>query len=331
MNLKEKHLVVTANSYTTAKHELTLNEEKLIFCAIVAVREFQTQFSSEDFVQVDAHDFAKLTNIDNKSAYRILRQTAESLEMRKGIFYEPDPLTGKPSKLSVPMVTGARYVEGAGILRLRFSPEMLKYFVRLDGAPYTSHELGFVTKLSTQYAMRLYRLFQMERFKARNKPLEMTIEYLRELMVVGDKYNTYSNFKRRVIDESLEQINDLTEIFVSYEPLKRGRDVIALSFLIEDKTQPKDGGESKPIIQRKSRIRKTKAEIEADKLEQLRSKNFDKFESEMFFKISKNYKEITREFVFEVAISNSISVLQALVKIDAEYRSADEFQLEKEV
>jgi hypothetical protein len=40
MNLKEKHLVVTANSYTTAKHELTLNEEKLIFCAIVAVREF---------------------------------------------------------------------------------------------------------------------------------------------------------------------------------------------------------------------------------------------------------------------------------------------------
>ena len=48
------------------------------------------------------------------------------------------------------------------------------------------------------------------------------------------------DFKKRVLEPSLKQINENTDITVKEEQYKRGRNIIGFSFRFKQKAQPKN-------------------------------------------------------------------------------------------
>ncbi|MDE2026578.1 MAG: replication initiation protein, partial [Patescibacteria group bacterium] len=231
--MKKTDLVVTSNQYVEAKYLLGLNEEKIIYCAMLTAREIKTGFDRDTFIEVRAKDFGMLTGLEDKQSYLALRRAASALKKRTVLFHEPDPVTGKPSILEVNVVDTVRYVEAAGVIRLQFSKQIIPHFTQLIDGNFTVHEIGYLSKLSSTYATRLYRLLHKDLFKGR--VIEFDLEYLREILQLGNKYERIENFKAKVIDIAVTQINTHTELQVSYENIKVGRTVTGLSFTVTQK------------------------------------------------------------------------------------------------
>ena len=64
-------------------------------------------------------------------------------------------------------------------------------------------------------------------------------EFRVKLGVEDDEYKAMNHFKSRVLEPSIKQINQHTDIIVSYEQHKRGRTITGFSFKFKQKSQPK--------------------------------------------------------------------------------------------
>lgn len=86
-------------------------------------------------------------------------------------------------------------------------------------------------RLKSKYSNRLYELLRVHE-KATELPL--TLEQLRYLMDVGTgKLERWVDLKRRVIEPAVEEINETGIFQLTYEPVKQGRSVAQVRFLIE--------------------------------------------------------------------------------------------------
>ena len=61
-----------------------------------------------------------------------------------------------------------------------------------------------------------------------------------KLGVENNEYEMMSDFKKRVLDIAQSQINEHTDITVSYEQHKAGRVITGFTFSLKQKKQPKD-------------------------------------------------------------------------------------------
>ncbi|MEG2256461.1 MAG: replication initiation protein, partial [Cetobacterium sp.] len=72
----------------------------------------------------------------------------------------------------------------------------------------------------------------MESWKG--KRINFDINYLRKTFEIGDKYKQYTDFRKRIINPSIEVLNNTGKFNISYEEIKQGRKVISIDFIVED-------------------------------------------------------------------------------------------------
>ena len=227
-------LVVKDNSLINASYSLGLVEQRLILLAIVEARETAKGIDTNTFLEVHAQHYADRFDIDINNAYAMLSDATHSLFNRQVTYIGFDEKRKKPEKRVVRWVSGISYVEGAGIVKLRFSPEVVPLITRLE-KKFTSYELEQVKNLNT-HATRLYEILMS--WKSVGK-VTIPLEDLRSNLGLVDEYTRLESFKRRVLDASLKQINDNTDITASYDQHKQGRNITGFTFKFKSKTKPK--------------------------------------------------------------------------------------------
>ena len=72
---------------------------------------------------------------------------------------------------------------------------------------------------------------------------EVKVGWLREIFQVEDKYKTIKDFKKYIIDPSVADINDHSNILVKYDQRKSGRQITHFQFQFG----LKDGSKPKPL------------------------------------------------------------------------------------
>lgn len=248
--MMKNELIVKSNRLIEASYKLDLIEQRVILMAIVEARKTGKGINSNEFLEVRASDFSDLFDTDVKNAYIQLRTAADSLFSRWILLRGTDEATGKPAERKTRWVSAVDYVEGAGLIRLQFAGVVVPYITRLESG-FTSYRIGAVSKMTSSYAIRLYEiLIQWGTIGTR----EVTVDWLRTVIGVGSNdYSRMSDFKRWVIDVSVSQVNDYSDITVSYSPRKTGRAVTHLIFYFQPKhvkkvaRQPKTTPKSAPI------------------------------------------------------------------------------------
>ena len=67
----------------------------------------------------------------------------------------------------------------------------------------------------------------------------MNLKWLRDaLQIADDEYKLTKNFMMRVLDSSVDQINEHSDLKVSYTPKKTGRAITDFVFKIKEKASP---------------------------------------------------------------------------------------------
>jgi plasmid replication initiation protein len=122
-------------------------------------------------------------------------------------------------------------MDGDGSIQLIFAPRVIPFVTRLD-KEFTAYRLEKIGNLSSVYAVRMYEL--LVQFLTVGKR-EFEIMNLRGILGLEKEYSELADFKKYVLDVSVKQINEHTDITTSYSQRRTGRKVSHFLFAIAAK------------------------------------------------------------------------------------------------
>ena len=230
-------LVVKDNALINASYNLELTEQRLIMLAIINARESGQGITTDSKLEIHASDYAKLFNVSADASYKALREAVNNLFNRQFSYTAEYKKTGKVGIVRSRWVSRIFYVDDLALLEITFAPDVVPLITRLE-EHFTKYEAKQIAHLTSKYATRLYELLIAWREVGKVPQLELN-EFRNRLGLVDNEYTAMSDFKKRVLEPSIKQINEHTDITVTYEQHKKGRIISGFSFKFKQKQQPK--------------------------------------------------------------------------------------------
>ena len=230
-------LVVKDNALINASYNLELTEQRLIMLAIINARESGQGITADSKLEIHASDYAKLFNVSIDASYKALREAVNNLFNRQFSYIAEYKRTGKTGVVRSRWVSRIFYVDDLALLEITFAPDVVPLVTRLE-EHFTSYQAKQVAHLTSKYATRLYELLISWREVGKVPQIEIS-EFRNRLGLLDTEYTAMNNFKSRVLEPSIKQINEHTDITVTYEQHKKGRTISGFSFKLKQKQQAK--------------------------------------------------------------------------------------------
>ena len=218
-------VVAKSNSFVEASYQMTLDEMRVlsltlgVFDPINPKRGFDLTVSDfcENFPDVNPDiAYVQVQNAIRKISKRWMTLVDNEKELTEVAF-----------------VTKRTYFKQEGRFYIEFHEDLIPYIANLKNR-YTKYELVHIGAFTSTHTIRLYEL--MAQYKnSREKSREITIESLKDWLQISDKYPELRDLKKRVLTPAINEINEKSDLLVSYEPVKRGRKITALHFKIKVK------------------------------------------------------------------------------------------------
>lgn len=233
--MSKSDLVVKTNHLNTALQNLSLAEIRIVQLAVVDARETQTGLSTDTPLRIDASRYAKAFDTTRQNAYKRMKEAEDTLFNRRFSFIDDD---GKLVKSR--WISQAKYIDDEGAIELIFTPAVVKGISRINGAEdfFTSYLLEQTTGMTSNYSVRLYEL--LVQWKSAKKTPVFELDKFRGQLGLGiNEYQRMGNFKNRVLDLAVKEINDTSDLKVSYSQVKKGRTITGFTFTVHEKLQDK--------------------------------------------------------------------------------------------
>lgn len=113
-----------------------------------------------------------------------------------------------------------------------FDPFLYPYLMDLR-ENYTSYELENILAMQSKYSIRLYEYLKSYSYVGVK---DVSLDELRDILQV-EGYPVYNNFKVRVLDVAVQEINDYTDLYITYEPGRENRKISRIHFNIDQKSE----------------------------------------------------------------------------------------------
>lgn len=223
-------LVYKSNALIEASYRLSVYEQRIILGCIAQVRRDEP-LTDQKLYTVSAQQIAQDAGVSVDRAYQHLKTASERLFRREVTLHEaPNGKGGSKVRLTR-WVQEVVYQKDQGTIALRFSQPMVPYLSQLT-EQFTRYALTDVARMDSAHAIRLYELLCQWRDVGQR---EVSVEWLRDAFQLEDKYPAIKDFKKRVIEPAVEQINKLTPLWVKWDQRKTGRRVSHLIFRFGEK------------------------------------------------------------------------------------------------
>jgi len=210
-------LVTKSNVLIEANYKLGATEQKIILSLASNIQPSDSDFKT---YTLSVKDFHKFLGLKGSPKYSELRAITKQL-MQKVFEVKIENKVIQVSWLSY-----VAYNEDEGRIEIRFDPFLKPYLLQLK-REFTSYKLENIVKLKSSYAIRIYELLkQYEKIKERT----FQVKELRELLGTNDIYPAYANFKQRVLNPALKELDKKTDISFSFEEIKHGKKVDRLNY-----------------------------------------------------------------------------------------------------
>jgi plasmid replication initiation protein len=215
--------VVKANAIIQkARFILSAQEQRILLFLISKVKPNDTAFEEKIF---DIGEFCKVCGINyNGKNYRDLKAAIKTLSDKSLWVTREDG-----SETLLRWISTATVDKPGGKLGIKFHEHMMPYILQLSDN-FTQYELFYTLGMKSQYSVRLYEL--LKSYEGLLKP-EWTMK-LAELKkrLDAEIYTKFHDFRRKVLEIAMKEINDVSDIRVTYEPLKTGRSYTDIRFTI---------------------------------------------------------------------------------------------------
>ena len=232
----KNELVVKDNALMNASYNLEVTEQRLMLLAIIQARKTGKGITADSKLEIHAGDYMCAYDVDKHAAYKALKDAANNLFERQFSFKEEHKNTGKTGIVRSRWVSRIKYVDELAILEITFAPDVVPLITRLEKY-FTSYQIKQVAQITSKYGIRLYELLIQWRETGKAPVLEIN-DFRFKLGIDDSEYKLMHQFKSRVLEPAIKQINEFTDITVTYEQQKSGRTITGFEFKFKLKNQP---------------------------------------------------------------------------------------------
>lgn len=226
--------VVMQNRIEQCFHKMTLDEKRLLILASPTARMIDA--SEKDAIEITAEQFANECGIKVSSAYKQLEVASKNL-LNRSFSY----INERGKRVGVTWVIRAVYEDG--YISVCFPDEVLIMLKAFDASnPFTKYKKENVLLLKGEYSIDLYHI--AKKYEGMST-FQMTLEDYKLELGLPKSYNRINNLKARALEPAIDEINEKTDINITYENIKRGRTVTGLKFTVKPKAKPKKALEEK--------------------------------------------------------------------------------------
>ncbi|MFD2937621.1 replication initiation protein [Spirosoma flavum] len=214
-------ILFQGNALTTAHYDMTALQKNILYMV-------QSQLGAEDApgkeYLVRVRDIMGLTS--TKNPYEDLRKSTETMMQKIMTIAVPDGF------IQVAPFSSVQYNTKEGTIAICIDSKLRPYLFNLDNR-FTTYGLTEAMNVPGKYSKRLYEM--LSQWKSMGL-MKVNMPDLRLQLKLEDKYPDWDNFKRRVLDPAVAEINQHTDLFVKYYPERESRRIALLKWTIKLKS-----------------------------------------------------------------------------------------------
>lgn len=214
--------IYIGNKIIEAHFALPLGEQRLLYAYISKLSEEHIEFPE---LELSVKEFAEMLEVDLN--YKVVRNQCKKL-LERVVEIETDE-----EWIGFQWFSVCRYRHKEGRLRLKIHDELKPYLLRLK-KEFTRLITRQVMQFRSVYSVRIYML--CKQYQAIGKRLVDVEELKKKLGIESGEYTLYSNFKNRVLKQAQKEINELSDIRIEFEEIKKARKVNEILFWIDKNT-----------------------------------------------------------------------------------------------
>ena len=226
LDLDKNNLVVQSNLMIYGCYDFSALEQKIILILISTIKKNDTELKALEF---QVKDLANILGVSPELLYRDLPKLCKNI-MEKII--EIKQANG--SWIMFNLISYAEYKKKEGRIILDLNDKAKPFLLFLQEY-FTTFKLGDALELSSKYAIRLY---QLTKGCLNIGKLSYTVEDFRKTLKI-DKKKTYDNFGKiteKIINPAIAEINEKSNLYVTYETKRIGRKIGLINFIIKEKS-----------------------------------------------------------------------------------------------
>ncbi len=233
----QKATVKQSNNLTVARYALSLNEQRLMYAICSQIDKNATDFEK---VRFSVDDLAKLCNIHGKRKYEDIRKI--SIKLLKRIVAIP---TADGGEYVTHWLQSQRYYPSDTSIEFKIDSDLKGELLQLKKA-YVNTPVSLLTSFRKKYSSRMYLILKK---MLKVGDFEYRLDFFRDAFQLADTYNKFSNIKNGVIDPSIEELNETSDLYIEHEYVKEGRFFTKIHFniKIKNKENKKETTEKKAL------------------------------------------------------------------------------------
>ncbi len=232
---KRQYLTIKSNDLIQKnRFELSLPEQKTIayICSMIKPIDLKDSIQGIPYqleYEFNIREYCKICGIDydNGKNYLDIKFTLKRLSDRS-MWLETE--TGE---VLCRWLSKVWINKRSGIVKIRIDEDLAPYLFNLK-VKFTQYQLYNVLAMKSAFSVRIYELVKSYAYQ---KCKIFEINELKRLLMVDNvkSYNNFKDFRRKVLEIAQKEINRLTDLNISYEPITKGRKVVKIKFIIQHK------------------------------------------------------------------------------------------------
>lgn len=221
MVIKHSDLIQKARYYLSAK------QQKVLLFMISQIN-YEEEYDPDKFYTIGLYDFYNICGVEYNSG----KNYNEIKNIIKSIADKSSWVKFDNSEMLIRWVDEVFIVQGdEQYIKYRFTRSISPYLYELN-RKYTMYKLKYALALNGKYSIRLYEILKSYEWIG-----SITIDFDDIKNRINCEEYTFYDFKRRILEKSVNEINSNSDIIVDYSYIKkqRGKGISAISFKITPK------------------------------------------------------------------------------------------------
>lgn len=252
MTNSKKEILMQSNNLIKSKYDFSCVDNKIFYKMLYNAQKSGNPNSKLMETILSLSDFQTLIRRRNEATVENIKEKLETFQKMLVQFEYIDETDGGKVCFSSSVVTSYEYREVEQQFKIELHEKVYKQItdtLRLQSRGYSAINLAILFQFKGAYTQRLYTLFRLWSRKDKSIETKFTLDELRGYLDMQDTlYPAYKNFKQKVLNKALDEINKIgnMEVELSQE-IKKGRSIHTLVFTIIDH-EPRRYFENEDII-----------------------------------------------------------------------------------
>lgn len=177
--------------------------------------------------------FKEITNTSSSVVSREIKKTVKGLLTKTMIMPHPLEEDDSMSVYGVTWFNKIEYSNKTGQIKIRLNEESIIRLVAF--AKYSKISFDSIIKIQNHNSIHSYLFFKILRDSSKYKELDISILEFKEKIGLKNKYKEIKHLKIYVLDVIENDINNFTELNISYDLIKEGRSYTRIKFKFDYK------------------------------------------------------------------------------------------------